>query len=87
MEKIKRALESRFGLTIWLLLISNTFIWTQLSYFVECDFWVAHDGYFWPFEERRGGGFSSSFSIEEWFVYAIGPWLIVYFVMVLGQDE
>jgi len=75
LEKLKK----EFNNQQWVILWANLGLWTVESFsannFFESDYY-AGTSVFWPFES----GFKTSWSFEEWLVFAVGPFVVVYFL-------
>ena len=72
------------------LLATNTVLWTIASFAVKNFFSDGPEMYprgiknLWPLEGF--GRFKHDFSIEEWLIFAAGPWIVVYFLN-RGKDS
>jgi hypothetical protein len=81
-EKIDRTPLDDFGKTAFILLCLNSFLWTLASFYTDYFFggktrWAScGTEELWPITDTD---FDCSFSIEEWCIFVILPWVVVYF--------
>lgn len=84
LENLLGRLHSYYQKTQIVWLWTNTAFWTLASFWAEY-FWESSSysnkgiGNLWPIEDGISY-FERDFSIEEWLLFAVGPWIVVYFL-------
>ncbi|MBN32256.1 MAG: hypothetical protein CL845_09775 [Crocinitomicaceae bacterium] len=82
LENLLGRLQSYYQKTQIVWLWTNTTVWTLASFWSD-NFWEdSYDsgrGNLWPIQDGISF-FERDFSVEEWLLFAVGPWIVVYFL-------